>query len=317
MSKFIFKRVNDQITIENKAEYLTEFPAGIYNIGSTMNGIFFSQVNLISDEIIPVENSPTDEIINDINNFMSVETQNKYKEYGFVHKRGILMYGRGGTGKSTTITQVANNIVNRGGIVFFNAPPTLLAAVLPTIRQNNPNKIIGVIYEEFDEWLAGESAAMLSFLDGELQVNNIVFLGATNYISKIPERIKNRPSRFSKVIEITAPDINFRREFFKCKLKGDDLNRLDEFVTNTEGMVVDQLKDIIISVCCIGLSLSDAINKIKSMEKNGVGVDDYRESYQQGELKSFADKVKRIQKQENIATIVRTIGIEKDLPNDI
>lgn len=296
MSGHVFQTKGDKIIIKQKSDLADKFPAGIYNIDANMDGVYFTKLSLVSDQVIPVANSPTEEIINDINHFMKPEVQEKYKEYGFVHKRGILMYGRGGTGKSTTITQIANRIVDNGGIVFFNANPKLLAAVLPVIRENTPNVIIGVIYEEFDEWINSSAASMLSFLDGELQVNNVVFLGATNYISKIPERIKNRPSRFAKVIELKEPDEAFRREFFKRKLKGNDLNRVEEFVKASEGMVVDQLKDIVISVCCVGVSLPDAVNKIKSMQEKGVGVDDYAESYTAKELSSFAKNIGRLQR---------------------
>lgn len=305
MSDHVFQLKGNKILIKQKAEFTNKFPPGIYNIDATMDGVYFTKLTLVSDQVIPVANSPAEEIINDINHFMKPETQERYKTYGFVHKRGILMHGRGGTGKSTTITQIANQIVDNGGIVFFNANPKMLAATLPIVRENTPNAIIGVIYEEFDEWLSSNTSSMLSFLDGELQVNNVVFLGATNYISKIPERIKNRPSRFAKVIELTAPDEAFRREFFKRKLKGADLERLEEFVTNTDGMVVDQLKDVVISVCCVGIALPDAINKIKAMQEKGVGVDDYAEAYTSKELSNFAKSIGRLQRDLGLAPILK------------
>lgn len=303
MSDHVFQLKSDKILIKQRAEFVEHFPPGIYNIDANMDGVYFTRLTLVSDEIIPVKNSPTEEIITDINHFMKQEVQNKYKEYGFVHKRGILMHGKGGTGKSTTITQIANRIVSNGGIVFFNANPKLLAMSLHLIRENTPDAIIGVIYEEFDEWINSNTSAMLSFLDGELQVDNVIFLGATNYITKIPERIKNRPSRFAKVIELTAPDEEFRREFFKRKLKGEDLARLEEFVKVTEGMVVDQLKDIVISVCCVGASLPDAVNKLKGMQENGVGVDDYSEAYVARELKEFSKGLGRLQRDLGLAAI--------------
>lgn len=311
MSDHVFQFKGNKIFIQQKCDLQDKFPPGIYNIDASMDGIYFTKLDLVSDEVIPVTNSPAEEIIKDISHFMKPETQNKYKEYGFVHKRGILMHGRGGTGKSTTIIEIANRIVSDGGIVFFNANPKLLATVLPVVRENTPNVMIGVIYEEFDEWILRDAAAMLSFLDGELQVNNVVFLGATNYISKIPERIKNRPSRFAKVIELKEPDVNFRRHFFSRKLKGADLLRVEEFVAITDGMVVDQLKDIIISVCCVGLSLPDAVNKIKIMQENGIGLDDAQESYSMGTLKDFNKSLKHLRRDFGLIT---TPQLETSIP---
>lgn len=311
MSKHVFQVSGNKIFIREKTELQDKFSPGIYNIDASADGIYFTKLSLISDEIIPVTNSPAEEIIKDINHFMKPETQDKYKEYGFVHKRGILMHGRGGTGKSTTIIEIANGIVSGGGIVFFNANPRLLAAVLPVVRENTPNAIIGVIYEEFDEWILRDAASMLSFLDGELQVNNVVFLGATNYISKIPERIKNRPSRFAKVVELKEPDANFRKHFFSRKLKGDDILRLEEFISITEGMVVDQLKDVIISVCCAGVSLPDAVNKIKSMQENGIGIDDAQESYSAGALRDFNKSLTHLRRDFGLVTQIQS---DMDIP---
>ena len=296
MSGHHFQLHTDKITISTKGEFSETFPAGVYTIEASMDGVFFTKVKIVSDQVIPVANSPVADIINDIAHFMKPEIKAKYKEYGFVHKRGVLMHGKGGTGKSTTIKQIVESVVNDGGIVFFNANPKLLAAVLPLIREKSPEALICVVYEEFDEWVGRDASSMLSFLDGELQVEDIVFLAATNYISKIPERIKNRPSRFAKVVELHAPDENFRREFLKRKLKGDDLLRLEEFVEATDGFVVDQLKDVVISVCCVGTSLHEAVNKLKEMSEKGVGIDDYVETSTKRELDRFTKDIIDLQR---------------------
>lgn len=58
-----------------------------------------------------------------------------------------------------------------------------------------------------------------------------------------------------------------------------DSGLLPSFVEASDGFVVDQMKDLIVSVCCLGQELSDAVRKIKDMKADSTGVDDYQEEY--------------------------------------
>ena len=99
-------------------------------------------------------------------------------------------------------------------------------------------------------------------LDGEMQVDNIVYVATTNYINKIPPRIKDRPSRFATVIEVGLPTPDVRRIFIENKTFPDENVDLDLWVKLTEGLTIDQIKDLIISVLCIGNDLKDTVSKL-------------------------------------------------------
>jgi SpoVK/Ycf46/Vps4 family AAA+-type ATPase len=118
-------------------------------------------------------------------------------------------------------------------------------------------------------------------LDGETQVGNVVYLATTNYLSKIPSRIKNRPSRFARVIEVGQPNEEARRMYLTAKLQEDDLKYLEPMVQATDGFVIDQLKDLVISVCCFGQPISEAVMKIQEMNADSMGIDDYNEEQAQ------------------------------------
>ena len=58
-------------------------------------------------------------------------------------------------------------------------------------------------FDEFDEFVKeGKEGLIKTFLDGSSSTNNTIFLAMTNYIERIPDSIKNRPSRFKYQIEI-------------------------------------------------------------------------------------------------------------------
>lgn len=130
-------------------------------------------------------------------------------------------------------------------------------------------------------------------MDGEIQVGNIVYLATTNYISRIPARIKNRPSRFARIIEVDEPTAEARRIFLMAKLTKEDKEKhLEAMVQASEGFVMDQLKDLIISVCCFNYPIDTAVRKINEMQEDSMGIDDYNEEQAESVFKSKTSSYK-------------------------
>lgn len=69
------------------------------------------------------------------------------------------------------------------------------------VRNIQKNPII-VIIDEIDNHLYNNEGLMKQILDGNLSIDNCIFFAATNYIDKVAEAIKNRPSRFKYVSDI-------------------------------------------------------------------------------------------------------------------
>lgn len=241
-----------------------EITPGIYQLSvDQMGNIFFFPQAATSDQLVTLPNTVTDKVTKEVIQFWQDDTKKKFDEYGLVHKRGILLYGSPGTGKTCTIIKVMENLVKAGGVVLFNPDPNLLQHAIPQIREIQPDLKILVIFEEFDRLV--NRPDFLSLLDGESQVDNIVYIATTNYIQRIPDRIKNRPSRFASVLEIGAPNADARLVYLTAKLKNITEKELKYWVKITNGMVIDQMKDLIVSVCCFGLSLKEAADKINKM----------------------------------------------------
>src|SRR6266852_1924275 len=86
--------------------------AGIYDIKDTMRGLEYHKHDINTDEILRFEDSRYNQIINEIDNFWSLEEN--FKEMGFTHKRGVLLFGAPGQGKSCLLKMVIESMVNRG-----------------------------------------------------------------------------------------------------------------------------------------------------------------------------------------------------------
>lgn len=242
---------------------------GIYTINRDMGGnIYFSSMSVSSDVLIDLPSFISHKVIEEVNNFWKPEVRTRFERRGMTYKRGILLYGTHGTGKSSIIIKLMESEVKNGGYVFFCPRPSDLSEGATIIRQIQGDVRMLVVFEEFEKVLYSDEAGFLSLLDGETQINNVVYVATTNYIKEIPPRIKDRPSRFATIIEVPLPDAETRRIFIEAKTFPDENIDIKAWVKATEGMTVDRIKDLIISVLCIGIPLKEAAEKAKIIDKD-------------------------------------------------
>jgi len=255
---------------KENVELVTKINPGTYQVSKDMNGThYLTKIMFKSDQLIRLPNTIMDKISQEIETFWSKDTQSKFKKYGLVYKRGIILHGLPGTGKTCSIVQISLDVVEKGGIVLFNPNPKELSVVAKFVRELQPDVPILVIWEEFENTIVGNPHA-LSLLDGEIQIDNVVYLGTTNYFTRLPANIINRPGRFASIYHADFPNAEVRKIYLNHKLVGDDKKQIDQIVDLTEGMSIDQLKDIIVSVFCLDIPLKDAANKIKMMTNSEI-----------------------------------------------
>jgi SpoVK/Ycf46/Vps4 family AAA+-type ATPase len=289
----VFQKHSGKYLLASKSEIFEELPSDVYTVQNTREGVFFTPLKIQKDSLIRVPNSITDEVVSFIENFTKQETKERYKQCKITHKTAVLLHGTAGSGKSGTLNLIIDDIVRTGGIVLFDTDPKLVAAILPALREQNPEKLICVVYEEFDEWLQSSQSTINSFLDGQLSVNNMVVLATTNYLSRIPSRIKNRPSRFQLVKEIGVPSAEFRQEWLSRKLEEiGQSDKLAEMVQVSDGMVVDQMKDLIVSHIALQIPLHEVVKKLQDMSSNAAGMDDYNDFETQKHINASNERFK-------------------------
>ena len=79
--------------------------------------IIFKLKKVNTDELYQLPSPELTDIIEDIEKFW--DRADKYKEYGFLHKRGILLYGAPGAGKSGIIQLCTKHLIEKmNGIVI-------------------------------------------------------------------------------------------------------------------------------------------------------------------------------------------------------
>ena len=179
--------------------------------------------------------------------------RNRIKSRGYNHKAGILLYGKQGTGKTSMFKKYFNSAVNEYNALVFDIKITEATYIwwdfLKDIRtiQNNP---IIVFFDEFDEYFHGhgrhnaQEEGIKKILDGTNSIDNCLFFMTTNYLDRIPETIKNRPSRVKYSIEVEGiQDEKLIKQFLKQSFdKVEMVVDYEKEVSKMKGWTIDELK---------------------------------------------------------------------------
>lgn len=247
-------------------------PPDCYTLQMTMDGsIIFKPQKLVTDNLMRLPDSKSDEVVAEVSKFWGLK--GKFKKFGFAHKRGFLLWGPPGSGKTSTVSITINDMVKGGGIVILGENPMILSKALGEFRAIESERPLAVILEDIDTIISnyGESG-VLSILDGEAQVENVVFIATTNYPERLDGRVINRPSRFDKIVKIGMPNAQAREMFLKAKLettvtKDSKTGEVVDLVKETEGFSIAHIKEMIISTYCQENPVKEVLERLKKMKQ--------------------------------------------------
>ena len=250
-------------------------PAGIYEVvwNRQLNQNTLKKQPFKTDELYQLPSYEIMDILKDIQNFW--DRRDKYKEYNFVHKRGILMYGEPGCGKSGIIQLIAKQLIENDGIIINikdQDDVDYFMDFIATFRKIEPNRPLIVLLEDIDS-IAGENShstsRLLNILDGVKQIEDVVYIATTNYPEKLQDRITNRPSRFDRRYKVELPNEEIREAYIRHKLTDEDVENVDikEWVKRTEGMSLSHLKEVVISTIVMGREFEEVMDNLEGLKK--------------------------------------------------
>ena len=249
--------------------------AGLYEIkfDNSLGTYVMVHQKLNADELFFLPSPEIEEVIDDIKKFWSqIET---FKNYKFAHKRGILLYGEPGCGKSSIIQLCMKHIVEDMDGIVINIKDEddvdYYLSFIHNFRKVEPNRPLIIIMEDLDS-IVGEdrysTSRVLNVLDGIKQIENVVYIATTNYPEKLEERITDRPSRFDRRYEVQLPDGEMRMAYFKHKIPAKDIKKLDieTWVKDTEKMSIAHLRELVISTMVLGNTYEETIDRLKNLK---------------------------------------------------
>lgn len=272
-TKWIKRGTNTYFPTDNSETHML-IEGGIYQIRYTQEtGFYLLKKSLNLDELIDLPMPEGKELLNGIRTFWN--RKDKFSEYGYAYKRGILLYGVPGGGKTCLINLLCKELIDKmQGVIFtisddndLGLYTTFMPEIYRVIEKDRP--IISVI-EDVDNLCQSRDteSKLLNVLDGIDQLENIVYIATTNYTERLSERIVNRPNRFDRRIEVKSPNDECRRIYFEHKLKSHDLQNIDinKWIKKTKGMTMAHLGEVIKSVIILGNDFQETIDTLESMK---------------------------------------------------
>lgn len=156
-------------------------------------------------------------------------------------KVGLLLHGAPGNGKSYFARYLAMKYRLPVYIMLLTAETTNRSIVYMFAHIKGPCL---VLMEDFDAYFDGRTCriaeanftldGLLNVLDGLYSTpDRVVFIMTANYLDRVDDALKARPSRFQFVREITPPTAAERGRIFA------GLDGADEYVRRTAGMSLD------------------------------------------------------------------------------
>lgn len=247
-----------------------KLPSGVYKVGYQNDNYVVTKITINGDEIFTFTTNFTSKILEELKSFWS--KAELYKQNNIIHKRGMLLMGGPGCGKTSLVTLLIQQLQEQDGIVFlvnnYKDFTILNDCLNPVIRKIEPDRPIITIIEDVDKMLQenGENdAELLNFLDGKNSINHHVVIMTSNNTSGLSEALL-RPSRIDMHFEITPPDENVRKEYFQKK--GVEESKIDGFVAASKGLSFAELKEVFIGTQILGKPLKQVINRLKNPLSN-------------------------------------------------
>jgi len=252
-------------------------PAGLYKAQEDQYGTFFSKEHLDMSELIRFPDSIANTVIDEFDTFWKMK--DRYLDRGEPHKRGFLLWGPPGGGKTCTVSFIIKDFIAQGNIVFvFNYQ---LMGALSGFKNIEPNRKVLIVMEDIDSLIKDrhEEQAVLEFLDGSIQHSNTIVIATTNYPEDLPDRIINRPSRFDRVSYVGVPSYNDRILYLTKKSKELSKPQIKGWAKETDGWTLAHLKELIIAVEVFDLDYDETVERINTMRAKHEHSENYEKEF--------------------------------------
>ncbi len=168
-------------------------------------------------------------------------------------KRGLLLYGPPGVGKTHTVRYLTGSLRGTTVIQLTGGALHLIAEACSVARTLQPAMLV---VEDVD--LIAEERGMhpgqhpllfqlLNEMDGLAEDADVVFVLTTNRADLLEPALAARPGRVDQAVALRLPDLPARRALFDL-YRGSldvDTSRLDEVLARTDGVTASFLKELL------------------------------------------------------------------------
>jgi hypothetical protein len=263
---------NRMIRAVDKEEFL-EYPIGNYSLEQGMMGYYLLPLNISKTEKPIMDGTIYNNLVVDTDLFFDNKAFYKGQNpVGAVmpHKRGILLVGPPGNGKTTMIKSYLSNMQGRFGIII-DSSKYLDASTFKYLEYTLGSKQKVLVFEDVDSLCSSSSSrsAFLNFLDGPSDLENTLTIATTNFPWKLDDGLLQRPSRFDAIYFWGQPGPELRALFLLKwfpELKSEP-ERLEALAIGTDGFSGAFFKELFLLSGLRKITVEEALQELQNRKK--------------------------------------------------
>jgi len=186
----------------------------VFSEGWHKDAALFHAIKSSTLDSLILEGSLKEEIKKDFLDFF--QSKEAYDQYGIPWKRGVLLLGPPGNGKTHCIKALINLtglpcLYVRSFQHQYSTDNASIRAVFHRARETAPCILV---LEDLDSMLTDENRSyFLNELDGFASNSGIMVVGTTNHPERLDPAILERPSRFDRKYTFNLPDLDCRHRY--------------------------------------------------------------------------------------------------------
>lgn len=196
-------------------------------------------------------------LINDVHGFF--DSRAVYEEYKVPWKRGIILHGTPGCGKTISIKALMNTLQAKNVaslyVKSFDACQGMQYSINAIFAKARVMAPCLLIFEDLDSLVKDEVRSyFLNEVDGLEDNNGLLLIGSTNHLERLDPGTSKRPSRFDRKYHYKLPGEQERKlycQYWQRKLHGNSKIELNDDINEivaklTEGFSFAYMKELFV-----------------------------------------------------------------------
>jgi len=224
---------------EKEDNYIRTFICRSYGVSEGKEKI----TNPVKREGVYLEEELKEEIFTSIDSFFEKD-KDFFREFNLSYKRGIMLYGPPGNGKTTLTKSIVSSV--DAPVAYWQITENTNSFTIEEVFEKAERLApMVLVIEDIDTIPERAKSAFLNAMDGATSKEGIFVIATTNHPERIDPALINRPGRFDQTYLVDNPTEEIRLQYLK-DTKITTIVTEEELMAvgkKTEGFSITQLQE--------------------------------------------------------------------------